>query len=104
MNKKVKELTSDAIFVALLTVLIILMKYVFSMLESTLLLLISAFIGIRYHKEKELRIITVSISIFLLSFLYFDILSILIYVLPGLIVGNIAHYLMKILLNLPDIK
>lgn len=101
MNERVKEITKDAIFIALLTAIIILMKYFFFMLESMLLLVISLFIGVRYHKEKISRMLIVSISLFLISFLYFDILSILIYILPGIILGILSHYFLKIILNVP---
>lgn len=101
MNKKVKDLTSDAIFIALVTVIILVMKYFLSMLDSMILLLLSLFIGIMYHKAPIIRPLLVSLSIFLLSFLYFDILSILIYIVPGLVLGLISHFLLKIILNVP---
>lgn len=101
MNEKVREITKDAIFVALLTGIIILMKYFFFMLESMLLLVISLFIGVRYHKATLPRTLIVSISLFLISFIYFDILSILIYIIPGIILGIISHYFLRIILNLP---
>lgn len=77
------------------------MKYFFFMLESMLLLVISLFIGVRYHKATLPRTLIVSISLFLISFIYFDILSILIYIIPGIFLGIISHYFLKIILNLP---
>ncbi|MBP5343211.1 hypothetical protein J6Y73_04725 [bacterium] len=101
MNEKVRNLTKDAIFIALLTAIIIILKYFFFMLESMLLLVISLFIGVRYHKSNIERIVLVSLSLFFLSFLYFDFLSILIYILPGIILGIVSHYLLKIIRTLP---
>jgi len=101
MNKKVKDITSDAIFVALLTGIILIFKYVFVSLESTLLLIISIFIGVRYYKESFKRMFIVTLSLLLISFLYFDILSILLFILPGILIGNISHYLLRIVLNVP---
>lgn len=101
MNKKVKEIASDAIFVGLLTVIIIIFKYLLFMLDSLLLLLISVFLGVRYHKANIIRQIIVSFSLFILSFIYFDFISILVLILPGIVVGIISHYLLKIVRNFP---
>ena len=95
------KLVLKIVMTALLTAIIILFKYVLVLLTSALLLVISAFIAIYYHDKKFMRMFISSLSLFLLSFIYFDILSILIYILPGIIIGNIAHFLLKIILNFP---
>ncbi len=101
MKNKIKDITSDAILLALLIVLVLLFRYVIQILDTMIPLFISLVLGIRYHKFGIIRQITVSISLLAVSFIFMDIFSILIFIVSGIILGIVAHYTLRIILNLP---
>lgn len=101
MNKRIKDITYDAIFLAILVVLVILFRYVLSILDTMIPLFISVLIGIRYHKENITRQIILSISLLAISFIFLDVISILLFILSGILLGIFAHYTLRIILNFP---
>lgn len=97
--KKTLDLVKDSILCTIVVVLLILLNLIALVSTPISSIVIVVFLGCYYQNKNIVRPICSGVVILLVSFLFFNLLDVLVFILPSLILGVIASVFLKKVLN-----